>query len=168
MIIRLAAQNDAADMAAVLNAIIAKGGTTAHEQPFDIDKMRTGYITPPHGIACHVAERDGRVVGFQSLAWPKDADDPFPPSWAVIATFVADGQQGHGIGQALFAATRAAALAANVATIDATIRADNTGGLRYYSGLGFADYAVLRDIPLRSGARVDRIRKRFDTAAIPT
>lgn len=168
MIVRPATPDDAADMATVLNAIIAIGGTTAHERPFDPDRMRDHYVTSPHSIACHVAEREGRVVGFQSLAWPKDANDPMPPGWAIIATFVADGQQGHGIGQALFAATRAAALAAQVATIDATIRADNTGGLRYYSGLGFTDYAVLRDIPLRSGHRVDRIRKRYDTAAIPT
>jgi len=67
-----------------------------------------------------------------------------------------------GIGQKLFSATRFAAKAAEVKTIDATIRADNVGGLKYYSGLGFTDYDVLKQIPLNDGTPVDRIRKRFD------
>ena len=64
--------------------------------------------------------------------------------------------------QKLFSATRFAAKAAEVKTIDATIRADNVGGLKYYSGLGFTDYDVLKQIPLNDGTPVDRIRKRFD------
>jgi len=78
------------------------------------------------------------------------------------ASFVASAAAGKGIGQHLFAATKKAAMDAGAAVIDATIRADNVAGLRYYSGLGFVDYDLLKDVPLQDGTRVDRVRKRFD------
>lgn len=152
-------------MCAILNAIIAKGGTTAHQRPFDEARMLAHYIRPPRLISCTVAEDAGRLLGFQHLEWC-DPDWPgpgkLPADWAVIASFVADGEQGRGIGKALWSVTRIAAETAGVRTIDATIRADNTAGLRYYSGIGFADYDRLVALPLRDGTRVDRQRKRFD------
>jgi len=130
-------------MTALLNAIIARGGTTAHRDPFDVDRMTADVIAPARGIACHVAERDGAIVGFQALEW-SDPDwtgaNPLPADWAFIATFVAIGMQGTGIGALLFAATRRAALSAGVRMIDATIRRENRGGLAYYSRMGFEDY----------------------------
>lgn len=160
---RPATPADAPEMAALLNEIIAIGGTTAHEDPWSPEAMRDHYIAHPGLIACTVAELDGRLAGFQHLGWPRDKDD-LPPGWAAIATFVRQGQAGRGIGAALFAATRAAAEAAGVATIDATIRADNAGGLGFYAARGFVDYAVLPAIPLKDGRPVDRVRKRYDLA----
>jgi ribosomal protein S18 acetylase RimI-like enzyme len=162
MIIRPATPDDAVDMVAVLNAIIAIGGSTAHETPFTQDTMISHYIAPTALVCCHVAENAGKVVGFQWLGWPRNPDDPMPDGWAVIASFVAPDAAGMGIGQGLFSATTSAAKLAGATAIDATIRADNVAGLRYYSGLGFQDYHRLVDIPLRDGTRVDRIRKRFD------
>ncbi|MDX8349326.1 GNAT family N-acetyltransferase [Cognatiyoonia sp. IB215446] len=162
MIIRLAKPSDAADMTALLNEIIAAGGTTAHQRPFDDQRMQTEYIAPEMNIACHVAEIDGRVAGFQSLVRPGPETNSELVGWAYIATFVAQDVAGKGVGQHLFAATRASAQAAGVETIDATIRADNVPGLRYYSGLGFQDYDRLNDVPLRDGTRIDRLRKRYD------
>ena len=162
MIIRQAKQSDAADMVAVLNPIIAAGDTTAHQTAFDAARMHGHYIAPPYLVCCTVAELDGTVIGFQSLNWPSNPDDPMPEGWAVIASFVAPAAAGKGVGQKLFAHTRAAATAASVATIDATIRADNVPGLRYYTALGFTDYDRLKNIPLGDGRPVDRIRKRFD------
>jgi hypothetical protein len=40
--------------------------------------------------------------------------------------------------------------------------ADNTGGLRFYSGLGFTAYATDAGVPLSDGRPVDRICHRFD------
>ncbi|MCZ8315640.1 GNAT family N-acetyltransferase [Phreatobacter sp.] len=141
--IRQAVIDDAAAMADLLNAIIAKGGTTAHRTPFDIDRMIAEYVAPPRLIACHVAERDGAILGFQSLEW-SDPDwagaNPRPADWALVATFVAIEGQGSGIGRRLFEATRQAARAAGVVMIDATIRRENAGGLAYYSRQGFVDY----------------------------
>ncbi len=162
MIVRPATPHDAADMVALLNAIIALGGSTAHETPFTEDTMLSHYIAPSALVCCHVAENAGKVVGFQWLGWPRNPDDPMPKGWAVIASFVAPKAAGKGVGQGLFAATKSAARTAGVSVIDATIRADNVAGLRYYGGLGFQDYDRLIDIPLRDGTKVDRIRKRFD------
>lgn len=156
--IRPADFDDAPAMTAILNDIIAIGGSTAHQRPFDTDRMKSHYIAPAELICCHVAELDGKIVGFQSLDWAHDHND-MPKGWAVIASFVAGTAAGQGVGKQIFAATRRAAQAAGVQVIDATIRADNTAGLKYYSGLGFTDYAVLRDVPLRDGTSVDRIRK---------
>ncbi len=162
MIIRDAENRDAADMSALLNAIIAKGGTTAHQRPFDPERMRKHYLAQHNFISCIVAEDAGRIIGFQSLAWPGEDEGRLPKNWGIIASFVADQAAGKGVGQRLFAATRQKAQAANVATIDATIRADNVPGLRYYSGLGFVDYDRIKDVPLSDGTLVDRVCKRFD------
>lgn len=141
-VIRPATPRDAAAMADLLNAIIHRGGTTAHRTPFDTDRMIAHHIDVPGGICCHVAEVNGVVLGFQALAWC-DPDwkgaNPRPAGWAFIATFVAIGRQKSGIGSRLFAATRNAARAAGVQMIDATIRRENAGGLAYYARMGFED-----------------------------
>ncbi len=108
------------------------------------------------------------MLGFQIL----EHADPnwkgpgwLPEGWAVIASFVAQDQQGRGgVGQRLWRETLLAAKVAGVASIDATIRADNVpGGLAYYAGLGFRDYDRIEAVPpLADGRKTDRIRKRFD------
>lgn len=159
---RPATSEDAPAMVALLNDIIAAGGTTAYEEPFDVSRMQSHYIAHPKCISCTVAERDGDIVGFQGLFWPYDPADPFPEGWAFIATFVQRGLTGRGIGGRLFEATRSTAEAAEVRVIDATIRADNAGGLTYYGRMGFVDYDRLVGFPLKDGTPMDRVRKRFD------
>lgn len=155
--VRAAVKGDAPQMVTLLNAVILAGGTTAHETPLDVDTMLADYISPPDLIACHVAITNGRLSGFQFLGWATDRD-----GWAVIATFVGLDRAKMGIGQKLFSATRFAAKEAGVKSIDAKIRGDNVGGLKYYGGLGFVDYEVIPQVPLNDGTPVDRIRKRFD------
>ncbi|MCR8724499.1 GNAT family N-acetyltransferase [Frigidibacter sp. ROC022] len=159
---RPATPADAAEMAELLNEIIELGGSTAYEEPFDISTMDHHYILAPGRIACTVAEDNGEIVGFQGLFWPGKGDDPLPEGWAYIATFTRIGRTGIGVGRALFAATRAAARAAGVKTIDATIRADNGSGLAYYGRMGFVDYDRIAAVPLQDGTPVDRVRKRLD------
>lgn len=162
MIIRSATLDDAPDMTALLNEIIAIGGTTAHQTPFDEDSMLRHYIAPDDLISCHVAELENEVVGFQWLGWPDPDFDSLPKGWAVIASFVASEAAGRGVGKRLFAATVTTAMQAGVKTIDATIRADNLSGLRYYSSVGFADYHRLTNVALSDGTVVDKARKRFE------
>ena len=161
MIIRPATPDDAPEMTELLNKIIAIGGTTAHQTPFDADRMQAHYITAPTQICCHVACLDGKVVGFQHLDGPDPAQGG-EAGWGYIASFVATEAAGKGIGQALFDATRAVANSAGVRSINATIRADNAVGLRYYQGLGFAPFGRQIAVPLRDGTPVDRIETRFD------
>jgi ribosomal protein S18 acetylase RimI-like enzyme len=65
------------------------------------------------------------------------------------------------VGSALFAATRERARSLGLTAINATIRADNVGGLAFYQKIGFLDHSVTRAIPLKDGRPVDRVNKRF-------
>ena len=166
--LRPAAPEDAGTLCALLNPIIAAGATTAHRTAFDEGRMIAHYIAPARGAACTTAWEGDRLMGFQALEWA-DPDwkgwDPVPADWGLIATFVADGARGRGIGRTLFAATLAAARVAGMVAIDATIRADNVPGLAYYSRIGFVDYDRVTGVPLSDGTPVDRIRKRYLLAA---
>jgi len=154
---------DAAELAQLLNAIIARGGTTALEEPFTGPSLAQAYLTGPDVICCFVAadRASGELAGFQTLGreahLPHDVGD--------IATFARVGGTQRGVGTALFAATRAAARAAGLSAINATIRADNTGGLAFYGRMGFVDHAVTRAVPLKDGTLVDRVHKRYALTA---
>lgn len=153
--LRPAAPADAPAMAELLNAIIAVGGSTAHRTPFSAGGLEATYIRPSRRISCFVASAEGALLGFQALEWA-DPEWPAayrrPEGWATIATYVGAAARGGGVGRALFAETVAAARAAGAAAIDATILAENTGGLAFYGGLGFTEYQRIDD----------RVRKRFD------
>lgn len=162
MKIRPATASDSAELASLLNEIIAVGGTTAHEDPLTEQHMRDHYVSAKEKISCFVAERGGSLLGFQSLARPYESDENYDQSWGLIATFVKIGAVGGGIGSALFAQTVAAGRSAGLSAIDATIRADNQSGLRFYAKMGFVDYKVLKSMPLADGTLLDRICKRWD------
>jgi L-amino acid N-acyltransferase YncA len=158
--VRPSRPDDAPALAAILNAIIAAGGTTAHEEPFSPEDLRAHLLDGPAVLCCHTVLDGDRPAGFQSLTRA-----PYlPPDWAEIATFTRRAPPLRGAGAALWPATRARAVQLGIATIDATIRADNLGGLAYYARIGFVDYAVLRAVQLRDGTPVDRIRRRHDLA----
>lgn len=161
VIIRRATPEDAPSMVSLLNAIIAKGGSTAYSEPFTEEKMMDQYVArnPEFGISCMVAiEEDNpstTVLAFQGLEWSDPnypEDDKLPADWTFIATFVATGQQGKGIGRKLFQSTLEAAKAKRVTKIDATIRHYNKGGQSYYDRMGFKDYK----------SSSDTVSKRFD------
>jgi RimJ/RimL family protein N-acetyltransferase len=152
---RRATLDDAAPLAALINRIIAIGGTTAHELPFTPAHFTHHYITGPEVICCHMV--DG-PLGFQGLSWWPE----LPEGWGDIGTFVAPEARGSGAAAALFAATLAFAQAKKITTINATIRADNVLGLAYYTKLGFRDYASDPNFCLKDGTQVGRLSKRFD------
>ena len=132
--VRRATRLDARPMAALLNAIIDEGGTTALVRQVTGDDLWEWMEADPDRSAWHVAlDQDGAVVGFQWI----EPRDYLPPHAVDIATFVKIGQTGLGIGSALFAATADAARKLGYAWINANIRADNEGGLIYYQSRGF-------------------------------
>lgn len=155
--VRLMQVGDVPTACEILNQIIAIGGTTAHETPYDTDRFAASYLQGTDLICCHVAlDPNGNVAGFQWLGrgatLPDDCGD--------IATFARAEPKLRGIGTALFAATRAAALDNGLSQINATIRADNVPGLAYYGKMGFGDHSVTSGVPLQDGTPVDRISKR--------
>lgn len=156
--VRPVAEADAPELAELLNAIIARGGTTALEEPFTPARLAETYLTGPDVLSCVVAvEPGGRLAGFQTLGHAPH----LPEGWGEIGTYARVDGARKGVGGALFAATRTRAEALGLTAIDATIRADNSGGLAYYARMGFDDYGVDRAIPLEDGTPVDRVHKRY-------
>lgn len=157
--VRPAGDLDAREMAELLNAIIRKGGTTAITDEVTRDDILSWRRGSPGRAAWHVAEReDGELLGFQLIEPHPD----LPPEACDVATFVKLGQTGLGIGSRLFEASRAAAQALGYDWINATIRADNEGGLTYYQSRGFETYARHPGQRLSNGQVVDKVSKRYD------
>jgi L-amino acid N-acyltransferase YncA len=157
--IRAAERSDAPDLAELLNAIIAQGGTTALEHPFTPERLADTYLVGPTVHCCFVAldPATGRYEGFQTLGRYRGLPDDIGD----IGTFARiDGKQ-RGVGSALFVATHDRARRLGLSAINATIRADNLGGLAFYGKLGFEDNSVTPAVPLEDGRRVDRVHKRF-------
>jgi len=153
---------DARELAALINGVIAQGGTTAHEVPFTAESFAKYFLGGPDFISCFKAvDESGTALGFQTMGH----DSHVPADWGDIGTFAKVGGVQKGVGSALFAATSRFARENNIPVINATIRADNTGGLAYYSKMGFVDYAVARGVPLKDGTPVDRISKKFVVTA---
>ncbi|OOO20004.1 GNAT family N-acetyltransferase [Rhizobium sophoriradicis] len=161
MHIRRAVSADAEELCSLLNEIILAGGTTALETPLTAAEFADWFIDGEFPLVCYVAEHDRSLVGFQSLS-----GDP-PKGYADIATFARMSPKISGAGSALFPATRAAAEELGLEFINATIRADNVGGLAYYAKMGFEPYDRLIQVPLLDGRPVDRVKKRFKVDAKP-
>jgi L-amino acid N-acyltransferase YncA len=154
--IRTAGPLDARALAELLNAIIAKGGTTAFVDQLTGDDIVTWMQRS--GAVWHLAEDDtGQVQGFQYFETHED----LPKGIADIATFVRLGTTGLGVGSALFEHTKKTAKRLGFHAIDAIIRADNEGGLAYYQSRGFETIKVIKDAELSNGMRVDKIWKRY-------
>jgi L-amino acid N-acyltransferase YncA len=155
--VRPVTRDDAPALAALLNAVIRAGGTTALEDEFTPAALDAAYLTGPDVLCCHVAEgADGEIAAFQTMVrtpgLPADIGD--------IATFARIDRKQSGAGTALFAVTATRARELGLSAINATIRADNVGGLAFYSRQGFADHGVTRAVPLKDGTPVDRVHKR--------
>ncbi len=154
MIVRNSTADDAAGMTLVLNAVIADGGTTAHETPMTEAEVQDHYIDGPDVLSSVVAEVGGKILGWQSVGWWHD--DPH------IGTFVQPGLQAKGTGGSLFAVTLASLRNRDLDRIIAWIRADNAPGLAYYARIGFRDIGTDPHFALSDGRKVGRVHRRFD------
>ena len=157
--IRSAVDADTEGMRTLLNEIIRVGGTTAITNELSPDEMREWFISGEAVVSCLVAvDSDEAIIGFQSLS----TCGSLPAGWVDIATFASRSRHKSGVGSALFARTREAASKLGFATINATIRVANEGGLAYYSRMGFETYLIEDGDPQNQGRVFNRIHKRFD------
>lgn len=136
--IRPARAADAEDMTEVQNAIHRAG---LRPSPVDVALIHQRYLDMDYRVACTVAEREGRVVGFQSLkrAWPGNPYD-VAEGWGIIGTHIHPEAGRSGLGRRLFTTSLEAAETAGLRHIDASIAVDNAPALAYYSALGFRPY----------------------------
>lgn len=148
---------DAASLCALLNEIVELGGTTAQREVLTIEDFKNAYLSHEQLISCVVAEADnGELLGFQALKHRSD----IPADWGDIATFARVGGTQKGIGSALFSGTLERARDDQLSTINATIRSYNTGGLRFYSKMGFVEYMREDAEPLSDGKSAQKIFKK--------
>ena len=158
ILVRPAQSGDAPHLCELLNQLIRRGGTTAHQKELSLEEFSQKFLESPTLLSCHVAcLEDGSRLGFQHL----QINPKLPEDWGDIATFAKLDSPVRGVGTALFPYTLEAAKAHKRAAINATIRADNAPGLGYYSKMGFADYAIAEAVPLMDGTPVDRISKKY-------
>jgi ribosomal protein S18 acetylase RimI-like enzyme len=155
--IRRASKTDTIELCSILNVIIGIGGTTGFETTLNESEFESYFLEGDSYICCFLAEKDGVILGFQSLSYhPELTDD-----WADIATFARVNPKIRGIGTTLFETTRSFARKQKIATINATIRADNKAALSFYDKMGFANYSTEKGVPLQNGIPVDRISKKY-------
>lgn len=156
--VRPACLSDAAEAVGILNEIVAVGGTTALETPLTVAEMIEWFLVPgPRVFCCHVAMHGGVMFGFQSVG----RSDNLPADCGEMGTYARIGHSQSGVGAALFAETVTAARDLGLTQLNAKIRRDNTGGLAYYSRMGFANDRPAPDATLKSGEVVGRVHKRF-------
>ena len=176
--VRPAGHDDAPALRALLDAIVRRGGTTAIEHTPGVLEFADWFIDGEGCLTCFVAEADvdtarraergtddgpgagpddAAPLGFQAIG----THDALPVGCGDIATFVRVGHAGHGIGRALFERSLSRARELGFEALNATIRADNAGGLAFYAGLGFVEHDVARGVPLSDGTPVDRVSMRY-------
>ncbi|MEM9583847.1 MAG: GNAT family N-acetyltransferase [Pseudomonadota bacterium] len=157
MITRLGTHADTPALTNILNAVISIGGTTAYEDPVSREYFNRFLSSMNPKEFLHVAESDD---GIQGMQWIEQFD---PPDLHVggIATFARPGTAQRGIGTVLLEATLKTSCDLGYELLVAKIRADNTGGLAYYTKMGFVDHSVSQNEPLKDGTPVDRIIKHF-------
>lgn len=156
--IRTATEQDAAELCAMLNEIIAIGGTTAYTNALETEAFAAKFLHDANQTCCFVAvDTNGSLAGFQ---WMKTPDN-LPDGWGDIATFARVTPKIKGVGSMLFEQTRRVAQSNGLIAINATIRADNLGGLAFYDKIGFKTYAQEENTMLSDGTIVDRVKKKY-------
>ncbi|WP_051332205.1 GNAT family N-acetyltransferase [Cucumibacter marinus] len=155
--IRNVTPEDAAEVAALINSIIAEGGLTALQEPLTAEDSRqfiADFGPSGFGLAA-IDPASGRMVGMQEVIalpqLPRDTGD--------IGTFIAAGWRGRGVGHQLFAQTRARAREVGFTRLHAVIRSDNPGAQGFYRGLGFT-------IPAPSAPAIDVDGKTVERIAL--
>lgn len=135
---------DAKEISSFLQELTALGKRTL---PDDEDFVRTIYIDNVDNIQCVVAEDNkGSILGLQVLKLAALGNIyGVEKGWGIIGTHVSPSATRKGIGKALFAVIKKAAMVANITNIDASIAATNIEGLGYYEAIGFRTYRKTKD-----------------------
>ena len=129
---------DAEQITAILNPIIAARCYTVMDTPFTVEAERD-FIRAFPGRGIFLAAIDttsGRVVGFQNVS-PFGSFTSAFDHVGVIGTYVDLGRRREGIAGRLFAATFETARAKGYEKFFSYVRADNEAALQAYLGHGF-------------------------------
>ncbi|WP_375279537.1 GNAT family N-acetyltransferase [Pseudooctadecabacter sp.] len=138
---------------AIINHIISLGGSTAYEDPYTETALGDHYIGD--AVTANVVVEGDRIVGFQSTF-------EVEPGVYSIGSFTDQQNPVRGAGKVVTDKTKSDCRALGGHSIIAKITSDNTGGLAFYSKMGFEDEIVIpHDHIRKNGTAVDRIIKRY-------
>jgi L-amino acid N-acyltransferase YncA len=154
--IRVVRPDDAAAVAAILNAIIAARRYTALDTPFSIDDERAFIESFPARGLFHVAVDVDRVVGFQNVQPYATYTHAFDHV-GVIGTYVDLERRGQGIAHRLFGVMFDAAPGKGYEKLFAFVRADNPAALRAYLRHGFQIVGIARNHARIDGRDIDEV-----------
>lgn len=154
--IRRARPDDAAGVAAVLNAIIRDGRHSLLDTPFTVAEERAYIEALPGRAFMHVAtDPAAGVVGFQTvIPWNTFATHEFDHV-STMGTYVDAAHRRRGVGAALAHASFAAALDLGYGKVFTDLRADNLDSLAYHLALGFTVVGAARRHARVGGRDVD-------------
>jgi L-amino acid N-acyltransferase YncA len=151
---------DAAEIAVILNSIIAAGTFTIIDTPVSHDDERAFIRSfPPRGVFLVAVDEDsGAVLGFQDVA--PFAESSYTHAFdhvGVIGTYVDLSRRRQGIGTRLFAATFEAARAKGYEKLFSYVRADNNAGLNAYLKHGFRTVGIAERHAKIGGRYIDEV-----------
>ena len=142
-LVRKANVDDAEQVAAVMNAVIAEGMFTLFDRPFSAEDERNFISSLGTRSALYVAEIDREIVGVQSI----DLFSNLAHSTnhvATMGTWLRGDVRGRGIGRLLATESFRFAKSNGYTKIVVQVLAGNERALRFYRGLGFGDIGVAR------------------------
>ena len=149
---------DAEEILAILNPIIAARCYTALDMPFSVEQERE-FIRNFPGRGIFLAAFDthsDRIVGFQDVSPFADFSHAFDHV-GVIGTYVDLERRRQGIASRLFAATFEAAKQKGYEKFFSYVRADNQAGLQTYLSRGFRIVGTAQRHAKIDGKYIDEI-----------
>jgi L-amino acid N-acyltransferase YncA len=161
--IRLAADSDAAAIAAIYRPYVERTHFTFEEVPPDIAEIAARMANPIHPWL--VAEEDGAVLGYASTSPMRNRA---AYRWSVeTGIYLAPEAQGRGIGRKLLAAHLDLLQRQGFVTAIAGIALTNEASVALHEKLGFAPLGIERGVGFKLGRWVDVGRWQRDLSARP-
>lgn len=154
--IRRATAADAADVARVLNSVIAEGRHTVFDRAFSVDEERAFLSALGARDVVHLAIVDDAVVGVQSVSPFSTMSDALGHV-ATMGTWIEARHRGQGIGRSLADASMRFAAEHGYSKILIYVLADNERALGFYRLLGFAEIGIARNQVRLGGTLKDEV-----------
>ena len=152
--IRLATEDDLAQILIIYNDIILNTTAVYDYEPHSIEMRRDWFNTKKQqGFPVFVAEDDGKIVGLSSIG-------PFR-NWAGYkytvenSIYVDATQRGKGIGKLLMPPIIEAAKKLGMHTIVSGIDASNDASIRLHQSFGFEEVAHFKEVGFKFGRWLD-------------
>jgi L-amino acid N-acyltransferase YncA len=153
--LRRATPDDAAGVAAVLNAVIEGGRHSLLDTPFSVADERAFIAGLSARAFIHVAEAGAVIVGFQTVEpWNAFVTHEFDHV-ATMGTWVDAAWRRRGVGRRLAGQSFAAARRLGYTKVFTDVRADNVDSLAFHLSLGFTIVGTARGQARLRGRDID-------------